>query len=123
MTTSCAQFPGASLNFTVNRSGIVVVSAVLAVDINKFANGTFNYTTLVVALSNSSGDCLTQPELFTENGATPNGFYYGTLTLVRSWVIPGPGTYSFYVDGYNEFPASGSGDFGAASVLGEYFPS
>ncbi|MCI4320298.1 MAG: collagen-like protein [Thermoplasmata archaeon] len=122
-TPSCARYTGATVNFTVSRPGTIVVTAIVGVEDVKTANGTYNYSGTVLTLSNSTSDCSTLVQVAVENGPIPNGDYYTTVTLVRSWDVTAAGTYSFGVNGYNENPTSGYTAFSGASVVGVYYPS
>jgi hypothetical protein len=123
MSSACGPYIGTAVNFTVSRPGVIVVTAVIGVEITKTANGTTNYSGAVVNLSNQTGDCISLAQVFVEFGPVPNGYYYGTITLVRSWNVTAPGNYSFSVNGYNEGPANGSTDFASTTVVGVYYPS
>lgn len=89
----------------------------------KTANGTNNYTGVVVALPNSSTGCFPNAEVAYVYSYTPIGYYYSTVPLLESWNVTAPGIYSYYLNGYNENPSSGYSDFRGATVVGEYFPS
>ncbi|HYK92433.1 MAG TPA: hypothetical protein VEY07_00100 [Thermoplasmata archaeon] len=120
---TCGNYNGAEVNLTVTGPGVIVVTAIVGIDTYKTANGTYNYTGVVVDLSNSSSDCSTLAQVVYVDGSTPNGYFYTTVPLVRSWNVTSPGIYSYFVDGYTENPSSGYSDFSGASVVGEYFPA
>jgi len=117
---TCTHYPGAEVSIVAPGAGTVVVSATVGVGL-RHEFGTLDEARIVVAAT--STDCsLTNHTAFVSvpSSLFSDAFHFETVPILRSFAVPGAGTYTFYV---NAVMAQGwdTGDrFDSASLVAVY---
>jgi hypothetical protein len=119
--TTCAAYPGVSLNFTVAGPGQLVVSAMVGVGM--YHTTTLNQTYASVYLESTPTGCLgNYGFVYVEAQEAPD-YYTSTTTVVTTWNITSAGTYPVYVTGMMSAGGGDSAYFWEANMVGVFYPA
>jgi len=112
---------GASVQITVPGTGRVVVSATVRVAISH----TFGFDDEAdVVVANNTTDCSVNAYtgIVWISGTAPSGGYLDTVDILRPFIVPALGTYTFYINGRMATGASLGDQFLASSLVAVFYP-
>jgi hypothetical protein len=120
LSTTCSSMPSIQLNFTVARAGTVVATANLIITLYHTAG---YRASAALTLSISPTTCPLPESYALVVSAEPTGTYYTEVGLANDIALPGAGTYSIYLVGYDYSSGTDSTSWGWASAVGVFYPS
>lgn len=116
--TTCASEPGADVGLLASGVGTVVVTAAVTIWVVQTSG---DFGDVALWLGSQSALCSGHQQYVFVSTSLPANEYYVSASLVETFSVSTPGSYTYYLSGYNV--GSDTAYFYETTIVGVYYPS